>query len=202
MLSACGREEEALKEAITARDLDPLSLFANMGVAWAYHFAGRHEEAAREALKTREISPGFEEAGNVLVSSYEAMGRYRDAIAAIGSQKCWGVPMDAGELLKGFEEKGPRGYWEKRLQAIDAIAASAPPAIHFGYTVIYTVLEEPDRVLDHLEKMVDLHVAGSVFIAADRCLAKLRGNPRYDALVRRVGVPLAHTASTPHTALT
>lgn len=120
----------------------------------------------------------------------------------IGSQKCWGVPIDAGELLKGLEEKGPRGYWEKRLQAMDAIAASAPPAIHFGYTVIYTFLEEPDRVLDHLEKMVDLHVAGSVFIAADRCLAKLRGNPRYDALVKRVGVPLAHTASTPHTALT
>ena len=98
--------DESLKEAVIGRDLDPLSLFANMGVAWAHHFAGQHAEAAREALKTLEISSTFDEARNVLIASYEALNRYPDAIAA-GSGKCWGVPIDPATLLKAFEEKWP-----------------------------------------------------------------------------------------------
>jgi hypothetical protein len=172
-----------------------------MGVAWAHHFAGQHAEAARQALKTLEISSTFDEARNVLVGSYEALNRYPDAIAS-ASGKCWGVPIDPAALLKAFEEDGPRGYWQKRLEMVDAVAKEAPPAIHFGYTIIHHHLGNRDRVLHHLEQMVEHHVGGCVFIAADSCLATLHGDSRYDALVRRVGVPLARTASTPHTALT
>ena len=66
-LITCGRFDEALAEARTASDLDPLSLFTNMGVAWVHHFAGDHEEAIREALRTRELAPALEEAGNILI---------------------------------------------------------------------------------------------------------------------------------------
>ena len=48
-LITCARFDEALAEARTARDLDPLSLFTNMGVAWVHHFAGDHEEAIRQS---------------------------------------------------------------------------------------------------------------------------------------------------------
>ena len=53
-----GRFDESLTEARTARDLDPLSLFNNIGVAWAHHFAGRHREAIHEALRVRDLVPG------------------------------------------------------------------------------------------------------------------------------------------------
>ena len=59
ILAVAGRHEEALREALLGRDLDPLSLFINVGVAWVHHFAGRPEDAIREALKTREIVPGL-----------------------------------------------------------------------------------------------------------------------------------------------
>ena len=42
ILAVGGRHEEALKEHVLhARELDPLSLFINVGVAWIHHFAGR-----------------------------------------------------------------------------------------------------------------------------------------------------------------
>lgn len=201
LLATCGRLDESLKEALIARDLDPLSLFANMGVAWAYHFAGRHEDAAREALKTREIAPGFEEAGNVLITSYEALGRYPEAVEAIAGQRCWGLQFDARELMAAFERGGPQAYWLKRLEMMDALAPSAPAAVHYPYTIVHHYLGDTERMLHHLEQMVEHHVGACVFIAADRCLATLRGDPRYDALVKRVGVPLPHTASAPRTAL-
>ena len=77
-----------------------------------------------------------------------------------------------------------------------------PPRSTSRYAIIHYQLGNRDRVLHHLEQMVEHHVGGCVFIAADWCLVTLRGDSRYDALVRRVGVPLAHTASAPHTALT
>ncbi|HEY4657949.1 MAG TPA: hypothetical protein VIH11_00430, partial [Gemmatimonadaceae bacterium] len=199
-LGTCGRQEESLTEALVGRDLDPLSLFANMGVAWAHHFAGRHEEAARETVKTREISPGFEEAGNVLISAYEALGRYPEAAKAIASQRCWGLQFDARELLAALERGGPQAYWLKRLAMMDALAPGAPAAIHYPYAIVHHYLGDTERMLYHMEQMVEHHAGACVFIAADRCLATLRGNPRYDALVRRVGVPLPRTASAPHTA--
>ena len=55
-------------EARTARDLDPLSIFNNIGVAWAHHFAGRHRDAIHEALRIRDLVPGLEEAGNILMA--------------------------------------------------------------------------------------------------------------------------------------
>jgi serine/threonine-protein kinase len=200
-LGTVGRPEESLKEALIGRDLDPLSLFANMGVVWAYHFGGRHEDAAREAKKTLDIAAGFEEAVNVIVSSYEWLNRYRDAIAMMGAT-CWGVPVNPAELLAAFESGGVDGYWLKRLEMLDRVAATAPPAIHFAYTVCYYYLRQPERMVDHLELMVEHHVGGCVFAGADQCLVTLRGNPRYDALVKRIGVPLPRTASAPHTAST
>ena len=62
-LATAGRFAESLAEARTARDLDPLSIFNNIGVAWAHHFAGRHREAIHEALRIRDLVPGLEEAG-------------------------------------------------------------------------------------------------------------------------------------------
>ena len=38
--------------------------------------------------------------------------------------------------------------------------------------------------------MVDNRVGRSVFLGIDASLGPLRGNPRYDALIRRVGSPL------------
>jgi serine/threonine protein kinase len=60
------------------------------------------------------------------------------------------------------------------------------------------IARDPD-MLDRLEKLVDAKAGVVVFIAVDPCLQGLRGNPRYEALVRRVGVP---TVSTPHTVST
>lgn len=201
-LGSASRADESLREAMIARDLDPLSLFANMSVVWAYHFGGRHEDAIREAKKTQEISPNFEEAGNVIVSSYETLGRYREAIAAMGPGRCWGTPVDPAELLAAFEAGGERAYWEKRLEMLNRIAPDAPAVIHYGFTIVYTHLGDRERVLYHLEQMVDNHIGGCVFIAADEVLKPLRGDPRYDALVTRVGAPLPRAASAPHTALT
>src|SRR4051794_27197362 len=201
VLAVDGRDEEALQEVMAARELDPLSLFINVGVAWIHHFAGRVSDAMREALKTREIFPGFEEAGNVLISSYEALGRYEDAAAVIAQQPCWGVTFDAVALVEAFREGGVQGYWRKRLETMDALG-DASPIIHYPRAIVHRYLGQTEEALQHVERMVENHVGGCVFLGVDRALAPLASHPRFQEALRRVGVGPQRRASEVHTAST
>ena len=196
-LSTAGRFTESLSEARIARDLDPLSVFNNIGVAWSHHFAGRHREAIHEALRIRDLVPGLEEAGNILIGSYELLGRFEDAARLIGEQRFYGFTLDGARLLAAFRTGGAQAYWRARLEMMESAIASAPPAVYFTVAITHLMLGEVDRALDYLQSMVDAHAGGAVFIAVDPTLRELRGNPRYDALVRQVGSP---RASVPHTA--
>jgi eukaryotic-like serine/threonine-protein kinase len=203
VLGTCGRHEEAKEHVLHARELDPLSLFINAGVSWMHHFAGRPADAAREALKTREIVPGFEEAGNVLISSYEALGEYEKAAELISQQRCWGVAFDGKALADAFRDGGGDGYWRKRLELMELVASAAPaPMINFAFAIVLQNVGRFEEALDHVERMVDLHVGGCVFLGVDPGLRGLHGQPRFEAALKRIGVPLRQTASAAHTAST
>ena len=203
VLGTCGRHDEAREHALHARDLDPLSLFINAGVSWMHHFAGRPADAAREALKTREIVPGFEEAGNVLISSYEALGEYEKAAELISRQRYWGVTFDGRALLEAFRQGGPQGYWRKRLEMMETVTTAAPaPMINFAFAIVLHNVGRIDEAIDHVERMVELHIGGCVFLGVDPGLRSLHGRPRFEAALKRIGVPLRQTASAAHTTST
>ena len=199
ILAVAGHDAEALKEALLGRELDPLSLFINVGVAWVHHFAGRPEDAIREALKAREIVPGFEEAGNVVASSYDALGKYEQAAAIIAQQPCWGVPMDGQALAEAFRTGGAKAYWRKRLELMPD-PATMPPLAHYALAIVHRYLEDTDQALYHVECMVEAHLGACVFLGVDSNLAVLRGHPRYQAALTRIGVGPQQMASAAHTA--
>ena len=199
-LSTAGRFSESLPEARTARDLDPLSIFNNIGVAWAHHFAGRNRDAIHEALRIRDLVPGLEEAGNILMGAYELLGRFEDAAQLAMEQRCWGLTLDGTKLRNAFRAGGAEGYWRARLALMrEALTGITVPAVNFGLAITHLQLGEIDPAIDALEAMVDAHVGGAVFIAVDPTLRTLRGNPRYDAIIRRVGSPMASAAHTTST---
>jgi serine/threonine-protein kinase len=196
-LITVGRHTEAIEEARTAQRLDPLSLLVNMSVCWALHFAQRYEEAIRETLRTRELAPGFQEAGNLLMGSYESLGRFEEAAAIAQQQPCYGIETDGHALLDAFHRGGAEGYWRARLKMLQNAPLQRPGMIDYGLAVVYAHLGETTHALDRLEKLVESQAGGAVFIAVEPMLQSLKGNPRYEALLKRVGVP---TASAPRTA--
>jgi serine/threonine protein kinase/Flp pilus assembly protein TadD len=196
-LMAVGRHEEALTQSRLAQQLDPLPLVINMTVCWALHFAGRAEEAGRETRRTRELASGLQDAGNLLMALYEHLDRFEDAARLTAEQPIYGVRMDPAVLLEAFHTGGPDAYWRRRIQYLDDNAVDAPPAIHYGYAVLYTRLREYGLAIDHLEKLVDARSSNAVFTCVDPGLRPLHGDPRFQRVISRLGVP---TASAPHTA--
>src|SRR5262245_30375097 len=190
-LTTCGKFDESLSEARTARDLDPISVFTNIGVAWSHHFAGRYREAIHEALRVRDLVPGLEEAGNVLIGANEMVGRFEDAARLIGEQRCWGMRLDGAALLEAYRRGGADEYWRNRLTQMTA--ANPSPAVHFGFAICHLKLGDTAGALDHVEKMVEAHVGNVVFIGADPMLTQLRGNDRYETILRRVAPPMVPT---------
>ncbi|HJR61658.1 MAG TPA: protein kinase [Vicinamibacterales bacterium] len=190
---ACGQFDEAMAATRRARALDPLSPFINMGVAWVHHFAGRRQEAERELLEILALKPGLEEAGNILITTYEALGKFEEAAAQIGRQRCWGLSLDGEGLLAAYRQGGEAAYWRERVTQMQR-QAGMPPAVSFAFAIVHVQLGEFDQALDHIQLMVDHHVGGSVFVGIDPVLTRLRGMPRYDALVKRVGIPLTQMA--------
>ena len=191
-LISCGRFDDALVEAQRARALDPLSPFINMGVAWVHHFAGRREDAIRECLDVRSMTPGHVEAGNILIGCYEALERFEEAAALIKQQPCWGMALDGGSLLRAFQRGGREKYLRERVAQME-IAPTPPPATSFAFAICYAHLGEFDKAIEHLDRMVTHRAGGSIFIGIDPSLAPLRGLPRYEAIVKRVGAPQPQT---------
>jgi eukaryotic-like serine/threonine-protein kinase len=198
-LITCSRLDEALPEALLARDLDPLSVFNNMAVAWVHRFSGDHEKAAQEATRVREIVPGLEEAGNLLISSYEALGRLDEAAKLMSKQRAWGLQIDGAALLDALQTGGPDAYWEARHRLVKASAATGAPEAEFPLMLVCAHQGRFEEALDHAERMVEAHVGGTVFLGVDPFLRPLHGHPRYEALISRVGIP-RRTASGPRTA--
>jgi serine/threonine protein kinase/Flp pilus assembly protein TadD len=197
MLSSSCRHDEAVAEARVARQLDPLSPFVNMSVAWTLHMAERHEEVITELRRALELVQGETRAEpiSLLMVSYEQMGRFEDAARAGMNSRCFEVPIDGEALLAGYRRAGARGYWEERLAEMDKVVATARPLIHVGYGVVLSQLGRLDEAVEHLQTLVDRHRGGAVFLAADPALAPLRGYPAYEELLTRVGVPRQPMAS-------
>jgi serine/threonine protein kinase len=202
MLGTAGRHDQAIAEARTARQLDPLSPLVNMSVGWTLFFAGRCDDAATELRQTRALLKADErdEATSVIVVALELLGRFEEAATEGVNARCFGVPIDGEALRRAFRAGGPRGYWEERLAQLERVAATLPPLTNYSYGVILTHLGRLDEAIAHLNVLVDFHHGAPVFFATDPGLAPLHGHPDYERMLKRIGVPRVPMASAPHTA--
>jgi hypothetical protein len=135
------------------------------------------------------MKPGLEEAGNILIAAYESLDRFEEAAALIGKQRCWGMSLDGASLQQALQRGGREGYLRERLAQMQR-HGPGPSSASFAFAHGYVRLGEFDQALDHLERMVEDRAGGSVFLGIDAALSPLRGTPRYDALIKRIGAPL------------
>jgi tetratricopeptide (TPR) repeat protein len=202
MLSTASRHEDAIAEARTARQLDPLSPLVNMSVGWTLFMSGRCEEAVSELRQVRTLmrAEEREEATSVIVVALELLGRYEEAAQTATGASCFGVPLDAPALQQALREHGPRGYWEERLAQLERAADNMPPLKHYNFGVILAQLGRSADAIEHLMVLVDYHHGAPVFFGIDPALAPLHGHPDYERMLTRIGAPRAPMASAPHTA--
>ena len=198
--TALSRHDEALAEARRGRELDPLSLLMQMGVAWALYFGRRYQEALEALREVTLIEPGFPDAISMLTVIYERLGLLERAAESFGHNASFfgvsGHEELPDRLKEGLSAGGAAGYWRARHEAAGLFETAGRGAGVAAYVraTCDAQLGNVDAAFAHLEQMTTARVGQCVFLMVDPGLDPLHADPRWEQVLRRLGSPLALAA--------
>ena len=191
LLTVAGRFTEAEAEMRLAQEADPLSLIAHAALGWSYFYAGRHEDALEQCRRTLAMNPRFELAHLWGGWALDAMGRRDEAREWIGRA----VELSRGSTLTTLSaahidaaERGERRQRAREIvTAIAARAAAGEYVPSYEVAKVYLAMGDRARALDWLERAEVERSHSRAFLRVDPQLAPLRGDRRFEALLRRNG---------------
>jgi TolB-like protein len=190
LLSNTGRDAEALAEAKRARELDPLNLRINALEAQFLIHAGRTDEALTRLQQTLEMDSNYFLAHLYASSAYIEKGMYSEAISEArragdisGARSTHSEAFLGYALAKSGKEAEARSVLEGLLKS-SAKRYVSPYHIAF----VYNGLGEHDLALAWLERAYALRNTGMVFLKVEPKWNNLRSDPRFQDLLRRVGL--------------
>jgi tetratricopeptide (TPR) repeat protein len=79
-LSAMGRSEEAMREALRAQALDPLAISPNAALGYVQLYARRYDQAVNQFKETLEMDPNYAVARGALANAYDLKGMNDEAV--------------------------------------------------------------------------------------------------------------------------
>jgi serine/threonine-protein kinase len=190
MLTLVGRHDEAIEEMRVARELDPLSLPNGALEAQALFFAGREAEAIDRLNKTFEIDPNFWIARLMLGRIYISQGRWDEALAEIQKARAASGGNTETISLSGFVQ-ARTGKRDEALKTLGELRATATPNYVPAYNIamLENGLGDKDAALTSLENAAERRDVRMILLKVDRKWDELRSEPRFQAVMRRVGFP-------------
>src|SRR5262249_1098072 len=120
---------------------------------------------------------------------YEQTGRYADAIKEF--EKARDLSGTTETLSLAGHAQALSGNRSEALNILGDLKRQAtqgyvPP---YNLAMIYAGLGDKNQALDWLEKGMQVHDVHLVFLAVDPKWNSLRGEPRFEALIRSIGLP-------------
>ena len=192
-----GRHGEAMARMKNGQELDPLSLIINVAVGWAFYCARRYDEAIEQLRRTVELDPNYPVTYWILGLLLRKTGCYELAITEgeKGVKLSGGSPLMRAALAHTF---GAAGRTKEALQMLDDLTELAKQkyVAPYFFAGIHIGLGENDRAMEYLEKSYEEHSHWLIYLHIDPSMDGLRDNPRFQDLLRRVGLP-ARAAATP-----
>jgi len=186
-----GRSDEAIEWARLALESDPISLIVNANLGLQYSDARRYDDAVAQLDRTLSLDPDFPIALLWRAKAKIADSRFEEGLADAESYaKLAGhQPLSLGYMGYAAARSGDRvralGIAEQLRQlAVSTYVSSYPLA------VVYTGLGLPDEALESLERAFVERSDFLIYLGVDPVFDSLRSNPRFQALVKRVGLPL------------
>jgi serine/threonine protein kinase len=190
-LRALNRTFEAVQEIEKALELDPLSLIINTAAGNVYLSAGREDKAVEQAEKVLDMDPTFGFAHFILTEVNERKRKYDEAVeeglkgysfAGFLSQH------EAASLRETYASSGRIGYLRRWLEIMQSKAEQGQ-VLYYGMAALYARLDETEKAIDYLEKAYEEHDYDLNDLLVDDVFEKLRSNPRFVQLIKKMGFP-------------
>ena len=189
LLTNMGRFDESLVHAEKAVELDPYSPIVRYEVAMNYDFSRRYDRALEVALQDVEREPEFwvHRLGLGMVYSHlqrhaEAIDSGRDAVR-ISGEVPWSLCTMGWILARAGEVE------EARQIAADLdLRAEQEFVTPFRRAMIHIGLGDHDRAFALLDEAVEIRDSQAVLLNIWAVFDPIRDDPRFDTLIRRMGL--------------
>ncbi|MBZ5597125.1 MAG: winged helix-turn-helix domain-containing protein [Acidobacteriia bacterium] len=182
-----GRFDEALQESERARQLDPLSLIIAADNGAILYFSRQYDRAIEKWRSVLEVDPEFSRA-HLIHAAYVDKGMFAEALADVEKQPhkpevAWywgwiayirgrsGRKAEARHALKELLQLNRRDPVNPQVIALASIGVG-----------------DKDQALTWLEKAAEQHSNELTSLKVNPAYDSLRGEPRFQELLRRVGL--------------
>ena len=207
-LAILGRLDEAMAHVELAHQLDPLSMIISASLGGIFLMRREYDRAIEQYRKTLALDPGFYKAYTGLGRSYFQKGMYDEAVRYFRKGRvlsAWnrGPSFSDSRLKLGTE--GGALYTAGGLGQSYAMAGETETARHLvsemerlredglyvqatSIALIYVGLGDADKAFHWLDKACTEREASVLFISVYPAWDALRSDPRFVALLRRIGI--------------
>ena len=186
-LATLRQSDRSIGELKRALELDPLSMIINADLSIIYLYARRYDAAEAQARKTLEIDSRSFVAHYYLGAALQLTSRLKEAIPEF--QKAVELnndPYSIAMLAQAYARNGQTEEARKLLAYLNEMAKSAEVP-EYALAVAYTSLGEKERAIEALEHGFAGGNKSYLFLLpGDPILDDLRGDPRFEALVRKI----------------
>jgi len=185
-LLVLNRADEAVAEYRQAEGLDPLSPAVSAYVGFSLEKARRYDEAIAAAQKTITLFPDSPFGHFTLAMAYRQKGRYQEAIAAFkkATELSPHRPDFIATLGHAYAVSGNKNEASKIAHELEASHAPA-----FALALVYVGLGDRDRSFALLEQAYEERFPILPEALQDPLFDPVRPDPRFQALLRRIGLP-------------
>lgn len=186
-LSPLGRHDEAIAEMKIAMEKEPLYLIQGANYAGVLMYARRFDEAVEQAKKTYDLDPNFIGGKNWLCHTYNMKGMYAESLAIAEKSLDSEMPF----LSNAGFAYAKTGQREKALAIVERWKEGEKRKYVMNYwvAVTYAALGDKDGAFAELEKAYRNHDWFLQRIKVDPFMDPLRGDPRFDEMVKRLNFP-------------
>ena len=188
-MAARGWIEESIQELRKAQELDPLSPVIAVSMGNAYAVLGRYVDANGEVRKALELDPAFPRAlwlRSVILylegKTDASIREMRDLLASTG-----GIDEMRASLVFLL---GQAGSMEEARDMTRELRKEAERRYISPYllAVCYSGIGDRDEAFAWLEKGLQERSTGVVYMNVDLLLRPLHGDPRFNAMLARMGI--------------
>jgi TolB-like protein len=180
-----GHPNEALAEIQRSVDLDPVSGSTFHAEGFVYYFSHQYDQALDVARTVRGLKINLSDWNLLTGASYAEKGMYNDAIAAF--LKSGTGAYSLGHLGNAYARAGRKQAAQRLISQLEEDVRTQGVG-RYEIALVYAGLGDSRDAFKWLDDAYRSHDVGLVYLKVDPCLDSLRADPRFEDLVRRVGL--------------
>src|SRR5262249_49584608 len=160
----------------------------NMHLGWYYCFTRDYEAARAQLQRVIEMNPSFGDPYELLGLVHEQQGHYQDAIEEMQKSLELGGLDERGQLGHLYAVSGQQGEAQNLLSQLQ-VESKQKYVSPYNIAMVYEGLGDNDQAFALLEKAVTDRDSNIPQIKVEPAFDRLRSDPRFSELLRRIGLP-------------